>query len=152
VTGRETITLVARRELRERVRERSFMVSTAINIVIIVAVIIVAALVSGGETTYKVAGEPAVVRAAAQAAGGTDVHIELVRIPNVRAALEDGSIDAAVQGGRIVSQGDPPNDLVELLQAGNNRNLQAPPPLRVVTIEPVDKDADAKSATRSSSS
>src|SRR5690349_15563243 len=102
--------LVARRELRERVRERSFLVSTSINIVIIVAVISVAALVSGGETTYKVAGDPAIVRAAGQAAGGTDVHVELVRVDDVRAALEDGSIDAAVQGGRILSKGDPPND------------------------------------------
>jgi ABC-2 type transport system permease protein len=145
VSGRETVALVARRELRERVRERSFLVSTGINIVIIVAVISAAALLSGGEKTYKVAGDPAIVRAAAQAAGGTDVHVELVRVPDIRAALEDGSIDAAVQGGRILSKGDPPNDLVALLQAGNNRNVNAPPPLRVVTIEPVDKDASAKS-------
>jgi ABC-2 type transport system permease protein len=146
VTGRDAVTLVARRELRERVREKSFLISTAVNIVIIVGVIAAAAAFGGGETTYKVAGDPAVIGVAAQAARSTDVHIEVVKVRNVRAALEDGTIDAAVQGGQILAKDRPPDDLVALLQAGNNSRLRAPPPLRITTIEPVDEDADAKSA------
>jgi ABC-2 type transport system permease protein len=145
VSGRHTVTLVARRELRERSRERSFRISAAINIVIIVAVIVLASVLGGGETTYKVAGDAAIVDAAAQAARGGDVTIEPVPVTNVRAALEDGSIDAAVQGGRILSKAKPPDELVALLQAGNASRVKAPPPLRVSTIEPVDENADAKS-------
>ena len=146
MSSRETVQLVATRELRERSREKSFLISTTVNIVIIVAVIILAAILGGGDTTYKVAGDPALIQAAARAASGTDIHVEEVRVTtDLRAALEDGSIDAAVQNGRIIAKDKPPDDLVALLQAGNNRNVKAPPPLQITTIEPVDKDADAKS-------
>lgn len=145
MSSRETVQLVATRELRERSREKSFLISTTVNIVIIVAVIILAAILGGGDTTYKVAGDPALIQAAARAASGTDIQIEAVPVADVRTALEDGSIDAAVQNGRIIAKDKPPDDLVALLQAGSNRNVKAPPPLQVTTIEPVDKDADAKS-------
>jgi ABC-2 type transport system permease protein len=145
VSAREAMTLVARRELRERTREKSFLISTGINIVIIVAVILVAAVVGGGDTTYKVAGDANVIDAAAQAARSTGVKIEPVPVTDVRAALEDGSIDAAVVDGRILAKDKPPDDLVALLEAGNAVSARAPPPLAVSTIEPVDPDADAKS-------
>jgi len=51
VSSRETVQLVATRELRERSREKSFLISTTVNIVIIVAVIILAAILGGVETT-----------------------------------------------------------------------------------------------------
>jgi ABC-2 type transport system permease protein len=144
VSARPAIALVARRELRERTREKSFLLSTAINIVIIVAVIVVAAIVGGGNTTYKVAGDARLIDAAARAARSTDVTIERVSAGDVRAALADGSLDAAVVDGRILSKDKPPDDLVALLQAGNAISIRAPPPLAVATTEPVDKDADAK--------
>ena len=141
---RGTIGLVAKRELRERTREKSFLISTGINVAIIVAVIVLAAVLDSDGTTYKVAGDRAVVEAAAQAAEGTDVKVVPVSVDDVRAALEDGSIDAAIQGGRIVSKDKPPDDLVALLQAGNLTQGKPPPPLQVSTVEPVDEDADAK--------
>jgi ABC-2 type transport system permease protein len=145
VKSREAVALVARRELRERIRERSFLISTGVNIVIIVAVVVLASLISG-ETTYKVAGDPAVVEAAARAARSSDVTIERVPLTTgVRAALEDGTIDAAVVDGRILSKDKPKDELVALLQAGNAARANAPPSLTVATIEPVDEDADAKS-------
>jgi ABC-2 type transport system permease protein len=145
VSGRAAMALVARRELRERTREKSFLLSTGINILIIVAVIVVTAIVGGGDTTYKVAGDAKVVDAAARAARSTDLKIETVSVGDVRAALEDGSIDAAVVDGRILAKDKPPDDLVALLEAGNAISARAPPPLGVSTIEPVDADADAKS-------
>jgi ABC-2 type transport system permease protein len=138
------VKLVARRELRERMREKSFLISTGINIVIIVAVIVLAAILGGGDTTYKVAGDPALVRAAAQAANGTDIHVEPARVGDVRAALEDESIDAAIVNGTIISKQQLPQELYALLQAGHSRAANAPPPLPTSTLEPVDKDADAK--------
>jgi ABC-2 type transport system permease protein len=146
VSSREAITLVARRELRERIRERSFLISTGVNIAIIVGVVILASVIGGGNTTYKVAGDPAIVAAAAAAAQGSDVTIERVPVTaDVRAALKDGTIDAAVQDGRILSKDKPPDELVALLQAGNAARANAPPSLAVATINPVDEDADAKS-------
>jgi len=139
-----TVGLVAKRELRERTREKSFLISTGINVAIIVAVIVLAAVLDSDGTTYKVAGDRAVVEAAAQAAEGTDVKVLPVSVDDVRAALEDGSIDAAIQDGRIVSKDKPPDDLVALLQAGNLTQGKPPPPLQVSTVEPVDEDADAK--------
>ncbi|HET8759096.1 MAG TPA: ABC transporter permease [Solirubrobacteraceae bacterium] len=141
---RGTIGLVAKRELRERTREKSFLISTGINVAIIVAVIALAAVLDGDGTTYKVAGDRAVVEAAAKAAQGTDVEVVPVSVDDVRAALEDSTIDAAVQDGRILAKDAPPDDLVALLQAGNLTRGSPPPPLQVSTVEPVDEDADAK--------
>jgi ABC-2 type transport system permease protein len=141
---RGTVGLVAKRELRERTREKSFLISTGLNIVIIVAVIVLAAVLDSDGTTYKIAGDRAVVEAAAKAAEGTDVKIVPVSVDDVRAALADESIDAAIQDGRILSKDTPPDDLVALLQAGNLTQGQPPPPLQVSTVEPVDEDADAK--------
>ena len=49
MSGREAVRLVARREITERVREKAFAVSTAINLAITVAVVIVAAATDGGD-------------------------------------------------------------------------------------------------------
>ena len=78
--GRDAIALVARREITERIREKSFLVSTALNIVIIVAVVIVIAIIGGGDTRYVVGytgeTEAAVVESAAASARGVDIEIE----------------------------------------------------------------------------
>ena len=85
------------------------------------------------------------IQAAARAASGTDIHIEEVRSPG-RARGARGRVDRRRRAERAdLAKDKPPDDLVALLQAGSNRNVKAPPPLQVTTIEPVDKDADAKS-------
>jgi ABC-2 type transport system permease protein len=145
VSAREAIALVARRELRERARERSFRISAAVNLAIIIGVIALASVLGGGGTTYRVAGDAAIVDAAAQAARASDATIEPVDVADVRAALKKDAIDAAVENGRILSKDKPPDELVALLQAGNASRVKAPPPLAVSTLEPVDEDADAKS-------
>jgi ABC-2 type transport system permease protein len=142
---RGAVWLVAGRELRERTREKSFLISTGVNVAIIVAVIVLSTVLGGDGTTYKVAGDEAVVRAAAEAARGTDVKVVPVSVDDARAALEDGSIDAAVENGRIVAKEEPPDELVALLNAGSLRGGEPPPVLQVTTLEPVDEDADAKS-------
>jgi ABC-2 type transport system permease protein len=168
VRGRDATALVARREITERIREKSFLVSTSLNIVIIVAVVIVIAIVGGGDTRYVVGysgeTEAAVVESAAAAARGVDIEIEAREVDGAQAtaALEDGSVDAVVIGGEIRSADEPPDELLALLQ-GANREVRAaeslrqagvseqeaqqalaPPPLEVVTLEPVDPEEDAK--------
>jgi ABC-2 type transport system permease protein len=166
--GRQAVALVARREIRERVREKSFLLSTGINVVIIVAVIALSAVLGGGEKSYVVGytsqAEFAVVDAAASAGDATDVEIEArqVKPGDVRPLVDDGTLDAAVVGGRIVAEDEPDDELLSLLQ-GANRQVSAaraleragvpegraqrilePQPLKLATTEPVDPDEDAK--------
>jgi ABC-2 type transport system permease protein len=160
------IGLVMRREIRERLREKAFAVSTGINIVIIVAVVVIASLVGGDEESYKVGWstetERAVVQAAAEAGRAGDVTIVALQVgspgPSADAGLEDGTYDAVVESGQIRSKDEADAQLVTLLQAAN-RQVQAvdsleqagvsaeeaqralqPPPLEVSTIEPVEED------------
>jgi len=168
VRGREAVGLVVQREVRERVREKSFLISTGINVVIIVVVIGLSSLFGGDEKTYTVGyveqSEFAVVQAAASAGEATDVRIEAEQVSSgeVRAKVTDETLDAAVVGGEIVSKDDPPDELLSVLQAANRQvsaaqaleqagvperrtqEILAPEPLRVTTLERVDPDEDAK--------
>jgi len=170
MSAREAVTLVARREIVERMREKSFLVSTVVGIVIIVIVVILASVLGGGDTRYVVghtdAQGAAVADAAAAAAQGSDVEVESrpVDAGAATADLEDGSVDAVVTGDEIRSKDEPDDELVTLLQAANRQvsaaqaleqagvsgdeaqAILAPPALRVATVEPVDEDEDAKSA------
>jgi ABC-2 type transport system permease protein len=165
MSGREATLLVVRREIRERLREKAFAVSTGINIVIIVAVVIIAAIVSGDEERFAVgyngATEAAVVESAAAAGRSVGVEIDAPRqvgADEADAALEDGSLDAVVASGQIRAKDEPPDELVTLLQAANREVLAAraleqsgvdaeaarraldPPPLEISTLEPADED------------
>lgn len=167
MSSREAVTLVARREITERVREKSFLVSTVVNIVIIVGVVVIVALTSGGDERYVVgysgATEAEVVESAAAAGRSVDVEIEgrEVSPAEARAGLEDDSLDAVVIAGQIRSKDEPDDQLVTLLQAANRnvraadaleqagvsageaRRALAPPPLEVSTTEPADDDGKA---------
>ncbi|MEJ7714679.1 MAG: hypothetical protein WKF40_02815 [Thermoleophilaceae bacterium] len=46
--------LVARREITERIRQRSFLVSSAVTLLIVAAAAVLPALLGGGPTTYDV--------------------------------------------------------------------------------------------------
>ena len=166
--GRQAVALVARREIRERVREKSFLVSTGINVVIIVVVIGLSTVLGGGATTYVVGyvdhAEFAVIDAATTAGAATDVQIEARQVDpaEVRAKVDDGTLDAAVVGGEIVAKDKPPDELVALLQAANRQvqaaralkqagvpesraeRILAPQPLKLSTLQRVDPDEDAK--------
>jgi ABC-2 type transport system permease protein len=168
VSWRAAVGLVTRREITERVREKSFLVSTAVNLVIIVAVVILSSVLGGGDTRYAVGyggeTERAVVESAATAARSIDVEIDSRAVDDAQASagLEDGSLDAVVTGGQIRATEEPPDDLLTLLQSAN-REVQAaqtlreagvsgeqarraldPAPLEVATTEPIDEDEDAR--------
>ncbi len=166
--GREAVGLVVQREMRERVREKSFLVSTGVNVAIIVLVIGLSSVFGGDDETYTVGyveqSELAVVEAAASAGEATDVRIDAVQVSagEVRVKVADGTLDAVVTGREITSKEDPPDELLSVLQGANRQvsaaqaladagvpeqraqEILAPDPLKVTTLEPVDPDEDAK--------
>jgi ABC-2 type transport system permease protein len=138
--GLAAVRLVARRELSERVRERSFQFSTALSVVIVALVVLLPKVLGfGGPTTYELAPRDAqsaaVARAAQRLAPGFDARVEIVR-----------SADITLRGGTIRAQEAPDDQLVTLLQVANRQlDARARPPLRVVTAKPVDPERDRKS-------
>ena len=154
--------IVARREFVERGRDRGFLISTAITLLVLVGVI-VASSVLGGETRYKLGAVDdarQVAERSVQAAQLLDVDVQLVTTSDgaaAVAAVRDHRLDAAVIGGReIVVRSEPPAELVGIVQAVSQRMRteealrgtglsddqiraaldQAPPEVRA--LEPVD--------------
>jgi len=169
VSGRAAIALVARRELTQRVRERSFQISTGITLAIIALVVVLPGLLGfGGRQSFAVAvADPAaapLAAAAAQGARAFDAEVERSRVApgDARQALQDGDVDVVLDGRRILSKEKPDDTLVELLQAANRRLTTAralkqaglgdaqqrlaldPPLLAVETTESVGEDDDEK--------
>lgn len=104
----QTVRLVARREVVERSREKSFLLSTGLTLLILLAVILVPPLLGLGDpSTYRVAfssGSAAQLEAARAAADQFGVGLELVEAdaPGARAQVADGGLDAYVEADRIV--------------------------------------------------
>jgi ABC-2 type transport system permease protein len=139
--GADVIRLVARREFTERVRERSFMISTGITLGIVVLVLVLPTLLGfGGPTTYTVAAGDAQGRALAkQAATLADEFDIKLKVQ------QGGPADVTLQGGEIQADKQPDDTLVNLLQVANQQlDADARPPLKVVASEPFDPDRDAK--------
>jgi ABC-2 type transport system permease protein len=134
------VRLVARREFTERVRERSFLISTGLTLVIIVVVVVLPGLLGFGDASeYRVAaGDPA-GRAVVERAAVLDERFDAVVL------ITDDNPDVTVSGGVIRAQEEPDDNLVDLLQVANQQlDADAPPPLRLETVEPIDPDRDAK--------
>jgi ABC-2 type transport system permease protein len=165
---RSAVGLVARRELTERVRERSFLVGTCVSIAIIALVVVLPPLLGFDEqdsyTVGTVGTEAAEIGEAARAGAGTfEATITLKKIApgDARAALRDGSVDAVLTDDGIQGQGKPDDKLVAALQTATRevrssaalrdagvpgdqlRSALAPAPLKVTTVEPVDDRKDA---------
>jgi ABC-2 type transport system permease protein len=155
MSGRSAIALVARREISERIFEKSFILSTVITLVVIAAVAVLpSALGFGGRDEYSVAvADPAmqlVADAAVREAGAFDAEVQIV----------GGDADVTLTDGGIRAQEKPDDKLVNLIGAANARvsSVQAlreagldaeqaqralsPPPLGVTTVEPVDDAAE----------
>ncbi len=136
MTARRAIALVARREVLERTRERSFVIGTAVTLLILAAVIVLPSLFGGGddEVTVVAAGAPSArVADAARAVGGDfDVRVRLRRVASdaqARRLVRDGEADAAVldRGRALLRRGGTPDVAIAALQAGSasRRSLEA---------------------------
>jgi ABC-2 type transport system permease protein len=170
VTTFDGIRLTARREVVERTRDRSFLISTMVTLLILGAVIVIPKLFGSDSNTFDVglvgpASQrlgPALVSQAAAA----DVKVRL-QSPGDSATAESevrsGKLDAAVVDGSQVVVKEQPNDRLALIIQSASRTSRAreelashglnqseiraalaPPPLPVRSIEPTDENATAK--------
>lgn len=165
---RTGVRLVATREFVERIRERSFLVSTAISALILLAVIVLPQLLGGsGPSRVIVTGEDAVavadaVHRQAQAAG-LDVTVVPATDPATdRQKADDGDVDAMLDGSTVVAKTKPDPALLAVLDAAYRQvagaaalsaagidptqvaRALAVPPLQVTTATPTDTAADQR--------
>lgn len=134
MSPRTAVFLIARREIVERLRQRSFFVSTGITFVIVAVVAVLPGLIGGdGKDTYEVgvagAGSAEVAQAAAALAPRLDARIEVRRLPDrgaAQRAVRDDEVDAAVvDGRRLVVLEELPESLEQALQEGGRRSRGA---------------------------
>ena len=141
MSGRDAVRLVARREITERARERSFVISTGITLAIVVLVIVIPVVLGlGGPSEYTVAATDPQGRAVAERA------VQLADEFDAELTVTDGPpADVTLAGGVIRSTEPPDDELVSLLQVANQQlDAQAQPPLVVRTAEPEDPDREDK--------
>ncbi|HYH89367.1 MAG TPA: ABC transporter permease [Solirubrobacteraceae bacterium] len=167
--GREAIALVARREITQKLREKSFLISTGVTVALILLVSVVPKLAGfGGREEFTVAASDAaglaVARAADRSAATFDAEVKVERLAPERAAaaLESGDVDAVLSTGGLSSQEEPDETLAGIVQTAAREVRQAaalrragldppevqralnPPPLKVTTVEPADPERDRK--------
>lgn len=155
--------IVARRELVERGRDRGFVVSTAITLLILVIIIVASSVLDRGTSfDLGVVGEEseAVGRLAVATTQALGIEVDLVLLGDeeeAEAAVNAGDADAVlVVGEHILVKGDPPAQLVSVVQAVSQRlrseaaleesglgrddvrSALNQPPLPVRALEPVD--------------
>ncbi|MGA9161386.1 MAG: ABC transporter permease [Actinomycetota bacterium] len=154
--------IVARREFVERARDRGFQVSTAITLLLLIGVIVISA-VFNRPTTFDLVvvgqGSDALGRQVRAAADALGIEVSVRTLDDrdeARRAVDAGDADAAVvDGERIIVRGQPPGQLLGLIQAISlrERSRQAlvsaglsldevdrallQPPLPVDALEPV---------------
>ena len=140
-SDRPHVRLVARREFTERLRERSFLISTGITLVIICCVVVLPPLLGvGGTSEYTIATDaesrPIAERAVALARNASTPKVTIGDAdPDVRARRRR---DPLQERARRHARGP---------AAGRQPGSSTPTPrpaLRGQTVEPVDPDRDAK--------
>ena len=164
--GRPAITLVARREITQRIREKSFLVSMAVTVVLVVLVAVVPPLLGfGGKETFTVGvaddASVAVANAADRGAKAFDADVKVRRVDS-NADLADGKVDVVLSTRGLHAEEEPDQTLVGIIETARREVQQAtalkraglsdtevqqalnPPALKVTTVEPVDPEADRK--------
>jgi ABC-2 type transport system permease protein len=166
---RGMVALVLHREISTRVRERSFLISTAITLVIVAAVVIVPALFNSGDDKIAVGlvGDTTTVQSALeQAAKVQDVAVTVTPYADeaaARTAVDAGDVDVVFLGSdRVLVDSELSGRTEQVVQtayrqaAGAERITAAGldaaavaralnvPPLAVTAIDPPDPDAGAR--------
>ncbi|HEX2850190.1 MAG TPA: ABC transporter permease [Acidimicrobiales bacterium] len=128
MSGWEATALVARRELREAFRRRSFWIVGAVLFVGSTAAMVVPALLHRGPGVDDVAvvgGSPALTRTLVAATGAGGARIRIVDAGDTngaRVAVEKGKVDVAVIAGAAAAGASPP---VVYVKAGKHERLVA---------------------------
>jgi len=172
MTARDAVRLVIRRELTERTRQRAFVISTGVTLLIVLAIAIVPGLFGGdGPKKFDVgvvgpAGSPlAEALPRVDLGARTEVHTRPVADrAEAERLVEAGDVDAAVDGDTVIVKKNLDRDLEALVQLANRdvRAQQAlaaagvsgaeaaaitdPPPLRTAAIKPPDRTHDDRRA------
>ena len=156
---------MARRELVERARDRSFQISLGVTVLVVAAAAVLAGVLGGdGPEEFKVgyAGkQPALIEGARAAAPELDARVEPRRMASEKAgrvALRDERIDALLLADEtLLTKEDPPEALDQVFQAAARqvrggrllrsegldpravRRALDPPPLRMKALESDDR-------------
>jgi ABC-2 type transport system permease protein len=161
--------LIARRDFWVRLRERSFVVSTLINLAVISFLIVIRAVSGGGGVaSYElgvVGSSPVADRVAANpAAAGADVTLVPLEAGEVEAKLRDGSVDAVLDGDRLTGFHTVATPLVQAIESaaaslrieerirslgGGSQDVGYvgnPRPIAVAVLEPGDPNRDQNGA------
>lgn len=118
-----SIPLVVRREVVERVKARSFLISTGIYLLVALASVVVPHLARHGDAVYDIGltGDhtPELERALDRLAPAADLDVRTTRFPHTEAAaaaVRSRRMDVAVvDGSRLLARGDVPEKLTLLL-------------------------------------
>jgi ABC-2 type transport system permease protein len=166
---RGMVPLVLRREITTRVRERSFLISTAVTLIIVAAVVIVPSLFNSDDDdiTVGVVGDVSTVQTALQQAAQVQgASLTLQRYADedaARAAISSGDADAVFVGtNRVLVDHELSGKTEQLVQtayrqaegaerltaAGIDPNAVGEaldvPPLGISALDPPDPDSDAR--------
>ena len=113
MTGRQAIALVARREVTQRVREKSFAdLDAGVDRIIVLVAVLPKALGLGGKDTFTVGvADPAAAAVAQAAARGADafdaeIDVQPVAPADAPQALADGDVDVVLTRDGIRSAGE----------------------------------------------
>ncbi len=173
MTPLEAIRLVVRRELVERIRQKSLLVSTALTLAIVVAIGVIPGVVGDdGPTTYDVGlvGDRGATTELADALErvefGDDVSVGTRTVDDRDQAerlVAAGDLDAAIDGDRVIVEEDLGDELGAVLQLAHRSVLTRealdaagasaqeaaaitdPAPLRTEAIDPPDAEKDDRS-------
>ncbi|MCW6007195.1 ABC transporter permease [Micromonospora sp. CPCC 205371] len=128
MTTFDAVRLVAAREIRVKLRDKAFIWSTVIFLLIAVAATVLPAVFGGGASSVAAVSGPT---AAALADAGLDVRTVADDAAAER-LVRDGDVDAAVVAGpRVLAMDDAPSDVVEA--------LSAQPPIELLDPNAVDQ-------------
>ena len=163
----QLVRLVAGREMSTRIRDKGFLVGSAVLIVLVLGMLVFQVAVNSGSDTTRigvVGGNPAVTEALRTQGDATDTEVEVTAYDDeaaARAAVEDGDVDAVLVSpsgaqpellvesadGRseAIAQGAVQGMSISQQLAGAGVTLQSPPTVDVVALDP-DADADTEAA------
>jgi len=127
--GRQAVALVARREVTQRLREKSFLISMGVTTAIIVLVAVIPPLLgAGGPSKFTIAVTDAssapVGAAARRSAKGFDAELTVRRLSpgEARKALDSGDVDAVLSAGGLRAKEETPP------RARSTRRTRCAPP------------------------
>jgi ABC-2 type transport system permease protein len=166
-TPAQLVRLVAGREISTRIRDKGFLIGSAVLIVLILGMLVFQVAINSGTDTTRVGvvgGSADVTEALRTQGDALDTEVEVVDYDDeaaARSAVEDGDVDGALlspsgaqpellvenDGGQVETlvQGAVQGMSIATQLADSGVQLDSPPEVDVVALDP-DADADVEAA------